>query len=292
MRVKLSNCPDAESFDKFTVTIGDGSIGSIEDTDLIEIPVDMCIEIDPNSPSNPEAERQTMIKLANYVYTDLEENFSKKGWMDGRAILAPTNKQVDIINDLITDNFPCIPIVLTSSDELSNPNDFQRYNTEYLNTLSPSGLPCHRLFIKKGMPLMLMRNLNPKEGLCNGTRLIFRQIHKNHLLECTIVGGEHNDRTVLIPRISLRPKDRDFPFEWSRRQFPVRVAFAMTINKSQGQTLQNVGVWLNDGCFAHGQLYVCISRVGSPHSIKFAIRRIDGNPPNATSNVVYREVLI
>ena len=292
MRVKLSNCSDSEAFDNFTLTIGDGSIETFEDTDLIEIPSPMCMEIKPNSPKNPESEKQAIVKLADHVYANLRENFSKKGWLDGRAILAPTNKQVDKINDLIADNFPGIPVVLTSSDELCNPDDFQRFNTEYLNSLSPSGLPIHRLFIKKGMPLMLMRNLNPKMGLCNGTRLIFQKVHKNHLLECTIVGGEHNNRTVLIPRITLRPKDREFPFEWSRRQFPVRVAFAMTINKSQGQTLQNVGVWLNEPCFAHGQLYVCISRVGSPSCIKFAIRQAEGRPPNMTRNVVYREVLI
>jgi hypothetical protein len=89
--------------------------------------------------------------------------------MEGRAILAPTNKQVDQLNNLIADSFPGQPFVLTSSDELINPDDFQRYNYEYLNSLSPSGLPNHRLFIKPGMPLMLMRNLNPKMGLCNGT---------------------------------------------------------------------------------------------------------------------------
>ena len=139
---------------------------------------------------------------------------------------------------------------------------------------------------------MLMRNLNPKMGLCNGTRLIFQRIHRNHLLECKIVGGEHRNRTVLIPRITLRPKDREFPFEWSRRQFPVRVAFAMTINKSQGQTLQNVGVWLNDPCFAHGQLYVCMSRVGSPQNLKFAIRQVDSYAGHLTSNVVFKEVLV
>ena len=191
--------------------------------------------------------------------------------MDGRAILAQTKQQVDQLNNLITDKFPGQPIVLNSSDEVVNPDDFQRYNSEYLNSLSPNGLPTHRLFIKSGMPLMLMRNLNPKMGLCNGTRLIFQRIHRNHLLECKIVGGEHRNRTVLIPRITLRPKDREFPFEWSRRQFPVRVSFAMTINKSQGQTLQNVGVWLNDPCFAHGQLYVCMSWVGSTQNLKFDI---------------------
>ena len=175
-----------------------------------------------------------MQKLAEHVYPHLIRNHRKKGWMDGRAILAPTNKQVDEINNLITDSFPGIPCVLTSSDEVVNPDDLHRYNIEYLNTLNPSGLPNHRLFLKEGMPLMLMRNLNPKMGLCNGTRLIFEKLHNNHLLECTIVGGDFCNRKVLIPRISLKPKDREFPFEWSRRQFPVRVAFAMTINKLQG----------------------------------------------------------
>ena len=138
---------------------------------------------------------------------------------------------------------------------------------------------------------MLMRNLNPKMGLCNGTRLIFNKVHANYLLECSIAGGDFSNRKVLIPRISLKPKDREFPFEWSRRQFPVRVAFSMTINKSQGQTLQNVGVWLHDSCFAHGQLYVAVSRVGSLDHIKLAIKRSEDHPEGATANVVYKEVL-
>ena len=137
---------------------------------------------------------------------------------------------------------------------------------------------------------MLMRNLNPKMGLCNGTRLIFERLHNNHLLECTIVAGEFCNRKVLIPRIALRPRDREFPFEWSRRQFPVRVAFAMTINKSQGQTLQNVGVWLSDYCFGHGQLYVAVSRVGAPVRIIFAIRENEKKQYKNTANVVFREV--
>jgi ATP-dependent DNA helicase PIF1 len=156
--------------------------------------------------------------------------------------------------------------------------------------LVTSGLPAHRLFIKQGMPLMLMRNLNPKMGLCNGTKLIFHKVHKNYLQGCSIACGEFNSRKVLIPRIALRPKDREFSFEWTKRQFPVRVCFAMTINKSQGQTLQNVGVWLNDSCFTHGQLYVAVSRVGSPSNIKLAIRKDHGSTSHLTRNVVYKNV--
>ena len=112
-----------------------------------------------------------------------------------------------------------------------------------------------------------------------------------HLLECSIVGGDFCNRKVLIPRISLKPKERELPCEWTRRQFPVRVSFSMTINKSQGQTLQNVGVWLYDNCFSHGQLYVAVSRVGSPDRIRLAIRKTDDLPEGATANVVYKEIL-
>ena len=292
MRVQMSNDPDAENFDAFTLKLGNGEVQTIDESDYVELPEELCMEIEKSSSKSPNAEKDSMQKLADHVYPDLNSKYKESGWMNGRAILAPTNKQVDQINDLITDSFPGKPAVLTSSDDLINANDFQRYNIEYLNTLSPTGLPNHRLFIKPGMPLMLMRNLNPKMGLCNGTRLIFNKVHNIHLLECSIVGGEHNTRKVLIPRVTLKPKDRKYPFEWCRRQFPVRVAFAMTINKSQGQTLSNVGVWLNDPCFAHGQLYVCISRVGSPSHIKFAIRKKDGYKWNSSSNVVYKEVLI
>ena len=289
MRVKASGDQTLEMFDRWTLSIGDGTLPT-DDDELIEIPEEMCMEIVPRTLKNPNTETRAMQELADHVYPNLGNSYLKKGWMDGRAILAPTNKQVDEINNLIADFFPGHPHVLTSSDELINPDDFRRFNTEYLNTLAPSGLPAHRLFLKTGMPLMLIRNLNPKMGLCNGTKLIFNKVHKNHLLECTIAGGEFNSRKVLIPRITLKPKDREFSFEWSRRQFPVRVCFAMTINKSQGQTLQNIGIWLNDYCFAHGQLYVAVSRVGSPSKIKFAIKKNHGSSSSQTRNVVFKEV--
>ena len=122
--------------------------------------------------------------------------------------------------------------VFRSVDELENYEDVLRYNTEYLNSLKPNGFPDHTLNLKPGMPLMLLRNINPRERLCNGTKLVFERALDNRLLQCAISG---TNRTVLIPRIVFIPKANEYPFEWHRRQFPVRAAFATTINKSQGK---------------------------------------------------------
>jgi len=108
---------------------------------------------------------------------------------------------------------------------------------EFLNSLECSGLPAHRLALKPNVPIMLMRNLKPSIGLCNGTRLLYRGMDSsNRLLHATIISGgsAHNGRDVLIPRIKLSPDETSFGFNWSRRQFPVKLAFAMSVNKSQG----------------------------------------------------------
>ena len=99
-------------------------------------------------------------------------------------------------------------------------------------------------------------------------------------------------KQVLIPRITFIADNTISPFEWSRRQFPIRISFAMTINKSQGQTLEMVGIWLRLPAFAHGQFYVAISRTGEPSTLKIAIMDRAGVPEGHTANVVYYEVLI
>ena len=84
----------------------------------------------------------------------------------------------------------------------------------------------------------------------------------------------------------------EYPFEWQRRQFPVRPAFGMTINKSQGQTLRHAGVWLRGDVFTHGRLYVACSRVGSPENLYFALMPDASTGQLLAKNVVYKEVLL
>ena len=227
MRVSASGDQVLEDFDKWTLSIGDGNVSQIS------VPKEMvATKIIPNSQGNNQSEGQSMEDFITNVFPNLEDHIHDKTWLEGRAILCPTNKEVQMINEMISTMLPGQQVTYSSADELQNSDDLLRFNVEYLNSLTPNGFPPHCLLLKPGMPLMLLRNINPREGLCNGTKIIFEKALDNKVLQCVVSGS---DRTVLIPRIIFIPKKGEYPFEWTRRQFPVKAAFASTINKSQGK---------------------------------------------------------
>ncbi|CAI0420119.1 unnamed protein product [Linum tenue] len=119
----------------------------------------------------------------------------------------------------------------------------ESYPTEFLNTLTFNGVPDHELTIKVNTPVMLLRNLNPGLGLCNGTRIMITSLGDNYI-KGNIMGGSYDTDEVVIPRIVLNMENSKWPFILKRRQFPVRLCYAMTINKSQGQMLEKVGIYL------------------------------------------------
>lgn len=191
--------------------------------------------------------------------------------------------------------------------------------SEFLNTCNPPGLPPHHLALKVGAPAIILRNLSGRLGLANGTRVIIKALYAN-VLDVEVATGGNQGRRVLLPRITLKltPEESGLPFDFARRQFPLRPAYAMTINKAQGQTLQAVGIYLPRPVFSHGQLYVAVSRVTGPGRIVVLIGdeerakeakiaaelaaagapppppRHPGRPPPSyahTDNVVFREVL-
>ncbi|PIA40192.1 hypothetical protein AQUCO_02500116v1 [Aquilegia coerulea] len=135
---------------------------------------------------------------------------------------------------------------------------------------------------------MLLRNHQPRDGLCNGTRLMVVQF-ATRVIEARILNGSHTGNYVFIPRITLQPTVSETPFQMARRQFPVRLAFAMTINKSQGQSVKFVGIDLRNHVFSHGQLYVALSRSTTSKQISVLLESKDDE---TTTNVVYPEVLL
>ncbi|GFR71403.1 PIF1 helicase [Elysia marginata] len=90
---------------------------------------------------------------------------------------------------------------------------------------------------------MLLRNLDPVNGHCNGTRYVIDNLH-DYIIDATITCGTHAGKRIFISRILIIPSDKIFPFHMKIKQFPVRPAFAITANKAQGQTLEQIGIYL------------------------------------------------
>ncbi|SAM03783.1 hypothetical protein [Absidia glauca] len=164
--------------------------------------------------------------------------------------------------------------------------------------MNPGNFPPSKLTLKVGCIVMLLRNLNPKKGLCNGTRLIVKEIGQ-YVLKVAVMKLNENseDQVEFIPRIQLTTMEDDYPFILSRKQFPLKLSFAMTINKSQGQSLTNVGIDLRSPLFTHGQLYVALSRSTNLQGIHVLhghnLQNITILPKNNTiENIIYPELLI
>ena len=276
MRV-LVNAED-EGFADYLIKCGDGKLPTDESIGKFKVNV-------PEDLLFPD----TLDDLIDWVFPDLNAGADLR-WTSSRAIICPTNSTVDTVNAKTLKKFPGEEVVFRSFDSVET--DSFAYPVEFLNTLMPSGLPPHKLVLKPGCPIMLMRNMDPHKGHCNGTKYVITRLHTN-IIEAEISGGSYEGNRIFIPRIRMKPTDGSYPFELTRKQFPVRPCFGITSNKSQGQTLKRVGLYIDRPFFSHGQYYVGQSRVGEKSGLRILVT--DGNyqrkPGVWTDNVVYPEVL-
>lgn len=266
MRVSLSS-RENKLFPEMLLKVGNGELTQSDGRINVD---NLCVSVD------------NIQELVSNVYPDINNIRCKTiYWFQERAILSPTNEQVDKINNLILSKVDAPTQIYNSVDTVLDLEEAVHFPTEFLNSLNPSGLPPHKLVLTAGCPVILLRNLNPPK-LCNGTRLLVKSL-KTFTIECTILTGCGTGEDVLIPRIPLIPSD--LPFQFKRLQFPVKISFAITINKSQGQTFNIAGLDLSVECFSHGQLYVALSRVTSKENM-FVL----SNQRKAV-NIVYKDIL-
>jgi hypothetical protein len=251
-----------------------------------------CVEL------RPQMQVDGPQDLMDFVYPGISSNPPPPpDYFLNRMILAPRNADVSEINGDVLSKMAGEEQAYFSADKMveevgadGEPNGEPPLPVEFLRSINNASLPPGELTLKVGCPLILLRNLAPARGLCNGTRMILLRM-SNRVLEVRLIGGDHDSETALIPRITLTPTNTaDFSFRFSRRQFPVRLAFGLTINKAQGQSVKVVGLDLRVPVFSHGQLYVALSRATSEHRIKVLLADTILTP--TTKNVVYPEVLI
>ena len=271
--MRLDRTPESDAFAAWLLEVGAGK-GLTSNNNFVQLPPNMRMQ------------ENTIQSLTNSIYPDIADGDKPDEYFLNRTILSPKNDAVDDLNKSILNAFPGEETVVISTDKVTEGEDI--YPLEYLHSLNATGLPISHLALKPGCPLMLLRNIDPSEGLCNGTRMILMDI-KQHVLQCRILGGEFAGNIVFISRMNIEPSNDDLHIPLSRRQFPVRLAFAMTINKSQGQSVRHVGLELRVPVFSHGQLYVALSRCTSGNRIK-ALFPDDSNG-TATVNIVYKELL-
>ncbi|XP_073121315.1 uncharacterized protein [Henckelia pumila] len=204
-------------FAEFLLRVGKGTEQS-DDAGNVRIPDEMLVRL---CDGDIELSEQRLIDV---IFPDLMNNCHSYVYMTNRAILATKNCYVDKLNDKIISLFPGeVKTYLSFDEDVDDTQNF--YPEEFLNSLAPNGLPPHCLLLKKNCPVMLLRNLDPSDGLCNGTRMICKEF-KDNVIHAEITVGHHSGKQVLIPRIPLSPAENEsHPFQFRRKQFPLQSSF-------------------------------------------------------------------
>jgi hypothetical protein len=214
-----------------------------------------------------------------------------------RAILAPTNKQVDDFNRTILGRLPGNSRTYLAADSLKEVEEAGLTSPDsvldYVARHTPPGMPPHSLTIKTHTVFRLLRNFSVDLGLVKNVRIVVMDVGTRIITVRLLRGlagstGTYVDADdILIPRIcftSILPSGHTL----LRRQFPLAPAYSTTFNSCQGLTLDVVGVDLRRPVFSHGQLYTALSRIRHRSHARILLRPGE----ITTTNVTYAEILV
>ncbi|XP_073129488.1 uncharacterized protein, partial [Henckelia pumila] len=185
LQQNMRSAQDIE-FSQFLLRVGDGLEENV-DGNFIKLPNSMII---------PWESENSIQQLIDSVFPNMSDHVHDANYMVDRAIITTKNVDVDEINEILILKFPGEEKVYTSWDSIEDDNH-NLFQEEFLNSLCPSGLPPHRITLKVGCPIMLLRNVAPELGLCNGTRLICRNLGRN-FINAEIITGPHKGDIIKL----------------------------------------------------------------------------------------------
>ncbi len=286
VNVRLTD-PNDIAFAQFLLDVGEGKMNDFPGNEYfdsyVKIPNE-CIE-----------STSLLDRIYGETFSSADvDNYSKYG------IMTTLNEDVKLLNQQIYDRM--LEDVSTEQTYFStdsvmgfDPNDDDAYDVSMLNTLEPPNLPPHELKLKENCIVVLLYNINPAQGLCNGTRLIVTKLYRT-CIRAKILTGAFKDEEVLLSRCRLTTDSVDVSCKVQRIQIPVKLGFVMTLNRAQGQSFDCAGVYFRKPPFAHGHLYVALSRVRSKHKLivqvlsdPFMGKLVAGSNDVFVPNVVYKE---
>jgi ATP-dependent DNA helicase PIF1 len=215
--------------------------------------------------------------------------------MHETSILAATNDKVDEWNSVVQKLNDNVAETLTSADQLTEVDDLngslaRMMMSQNLAVFNPTGVPPHQLILKVDDICIVTRNLSKRCGLATNARVRILRISP-FCIRVQTVGD--NPLIASIPRIRFRARLHYVSsYEMTRIQFPLRLAYAMTFNKSQGQTLHRILLDTTYPPFCHGHLYVAMSRVTNYANIRLFCNAadLDDGIPNVR-NIVFSKVV-
>lgn len=156
-------------------------------------------------------------------------------------------------------------------------------SAEYLAGVNDNGAPDHELLLKPNAIVTVLRNLSVSGNILNGTKLIVVAASRNLLR----LRFPRSSNVINLPRINFTIEIPRSGIEFTRRQFPVRLSYATTVNRTQGKTLDKVLLDLRHPVFTHGQLYVALGRVQRCSDLAILANSTD----KVLHNVVFQDLL-
>jgi hypothetical protein len=243
-------------------TIGSGEL------DSVIVPISCCVD-------NVDA-------LISAVYGD-------NSTMLRHQILALTLETCCQVNAACLRMWPGVLQEKFATDTYRDCRDPDSFPHEYIDSLQMAGAPPFCLGLKIGAKYMCIRNIDLSRGLTNGTMLQLLSIG-SRTLQFRVTSGSHAGAIELLMPVvfNISAEASGLPFAIERRQFPVIPAFCLSVHKAQGQSLDMVGLIFESDPFAHGQLYVALSRVAGWDRVRVLLR----NGITTIKNLVYRHLIV